>query len=138
MQTRLITLTRPNEDGTRTYMFLLDPFVRRDVDFIANLYAPQGRLMPPGMPAAVGRDAVRQAFTGVLSAPDAALTFGDDPEIVISQAGDMVYEIGTYRYGFTSPQGPVVDEGKYLITWVNTPEGWKVAADMFNSNLPAQ
>lgn len=35
---------------------------------------------------------------------------------VFSRAGEMAYEISTYRYGFISPQGPVVDEGKYLIT----------------------
>ena len=115
-----------------------DAVKRRDIGSIANLYAPCGQLMPPGMRAAVSRDAVHQAFTGVLSAPHATLTFGESPEIVFSQGGDMADEIGTYRCGFTSLQGPVVDEGKYLITWVKTPEGWKVAADIFNSNLPAQ
>ena len=137
------TALRIDPAAERTAILELDrqwgeAIARRDVDFIANLYAPQGSLMPPNMQSAVGRDAVRQAFTGVLSAPDATLTFGNNPEIVISQAGDMAYEIGTYRYSFTSPQGPVLDEGKYLITWVKTPEGWKIAADMFNSNLPAR
>jgi ketosteroid isomerase-like protein len=62
--------------------------------------------------------------------------------ITPSEDGTMAYDVGTYEYRFRTPQGrAATDKGQYLVVWTRTngqTNGqWKVAADMFNSDLPA-
>ena len=47
--------------------------------------------------------------------------------------------MGAYEMSFNDPAGkPVSDKGKYVTIWVKQQDGkWKVAVDMFNSDLPA-
>lgn len=101
----------------------------KDVPWIANLYAENGRFMPPGAPAAEGRDAIKAAWTGMLDAPGPALTF-EPTEIHLAGSMDHAYEIGTWRTGEQ-------DDGKYVVVWKKHGPVWQVVADIFNSNRPA-
>lgn len=106
---------------------------RKDVDASAGFYAADGRMMPAGSPAAVGADAIRQAWAGLLQLPDLSLSFAPDT-IAISDAGDMAYDIGTYDLKYTGEDGPVGDQGKYVVVWEKKAGEWKVMADIFNSD----
>lgn len=109
----------------------------RDAVWIANLYTPQGRLMPANAAVAQGRPAVEAAWRGFFGLPSLDLTF-QTTDLEVSAAGDMAYDVGTYSMAFDSPQGRVQDQGKYLVVWEKVNGEWKVAADMFSSNLPMQ
>jgi uncharacterized protein (TIGR02246 family) len=106
----------------------------KDVAWIANLYAPDGRLMPPNAKAAVGRDAVRAAWTAMLGTPGFALTFAP-AEVRVAKAGDMASDIGTWEQ--PGPDGKVGDQGKYVVVWKKLHGEWKVLADIFNSDRPS-
>lgn len=109
-----------------------------DADFIADLHTEDGRLMAPNAPAAEGREAVRSAWEEILAMPGLSLSF-EATEIVVSDDGSMAYDVGTYDLSFEDPEAPggqVEDEGKYLVVWENVDGEWKVAADMFNSDMP--
>ena len=56
-----------------------------------------------------------------------------------SRGGDLGYTVGTYVLTLHDPKGePVTDRGKYVTVWKKQADGsWKVAADIFNSDLPA-
>jgi ketosteroid isomerase-like protein len=65
--------------------------------------------------------------------PGFELTFAPT-DVHVSSGSDMAYEIGTYSLGFNGSQGPVKDEGKYVVVWKKDGDAWKAAADIFNSN----
>lgn len=108
----------------------------RDPAGFASFYAENGRLMPPNAPTATGPGAVEQVLEQILT-PNTTLEISST-EIHVSEAGDMAYDIGMYALEVETPDGTVEDEGKYLVVWQKVDGEWKVVADMFNSNLPAQ
>ncbi|MCH6548145.1 MAG: DUF4440 domain-containing protein, partial [Gemmatimonadetes bacterium] len=103
---------------------------------IANLYAEDGYFMPPNGPRVDGRGAIRSAWAGMFQMPNLSLTF-TPTDIVIADAGDMAYDIGTYNLGLDGPDGRIEDNGKYLVVWQKVNGEWKIMADIFNSDIPA-
>lgn len=58
--------------------------------------------------------------------------------VEVGGAGDIAYVYGKYSLTM-APEGkePVKDIGKYIEIWNRQPDGsWKVALDIFNSDLP--
>ena len=106
----------------------LEAIAAKDVAWIANLYAADGRLMAPGAPAAEGHEAIAAAWKEMLGAPGPALTF-EPAQINLAGSLDHAYEIGTWKIGD-------VDDGKYVVVWKKHGPQWKVVADIFNSNRP--
>ena len=109
----------------------------KDAGAIADLYAEDGVLMPPNAQLAQGRDAIRDAWEGMLQLPNFSLQF-EPTRIETAEAGDMAYEIGTYNLSFKPAPGEVEDAGKYVVVWTKEEGDWKAAADIFNSNMPLQ
>jgi ketosteroid isomerase-like protein len=102
---------------------------------VAQLYAPDGAIMPPGAPKAQGPSDVEKVWGGLMKMPGFALTFRAD-DITIAAAGDMALDRGTYRLTTSGPNGPTQDIGKYVVVWRNIDGTWKIAADIFNSDGP--
>ena len=100
---------------------------------IAAIYTADAVLMAPNMPALSGHDAVRQFWAGFWPAkPDLKLT---TREVMI--AGDLAVESGIYSLSMLpGPDGISTDNGKYLVAWKRTAEGWKVTHDIYNSDNP--
>jgi uncharacterized protein (TIGR02246 family) len=109
----------------------------KDIAAIENFYAPDGLFMAPNAPPAQGRQAIGEAWRGLLELPGVVLTFGAT-RIEVSESGDLAYDVGIYALGFDSESGRVNDNGKYVVVWKKVEGEWKAAADIFNSNLPAQ
>jgi ketosteroid isomerase-like protein len=109
----------------------------KDVAASAAFYAPDGRIMPSDMPAAVGQAAIGEVWKGWFKLKDVNLTFGPT-NITISEAADMAYDIGSWSIAFTGDNGPAKDHGKYVVVWKKVGSDWKVAADIFNSDGPGQ
>jgi uncharacterized protein (TIGR02246 family) len=108
----------------------------KDAASITGLQAPDAVLMPANAAQATGRDAVGEAWKGLLAMPNLALTFAP-ATVHVADSADMAYEIGTYALGFDSDKGRIDDRGKYLVVWRKIGGDWKVAADIYNSVLPA-
>jgi uncharacterized protein (TIGR02246 family) len=105
----------------------------KDAEATAAFYADDGRIMPQNAPASEGPAAVAEVWKGFFQLQDFALTF-EPTHIAVAEAGDIAYDIGTYSLAFTGEKGPVQDVGKYVVVWKKVGGGWKVAADIFNSN----
>lgn len=108
----------------------------KDSAGIAQLYAEDGAVMPANEKAAVGRQAIGEWWSRSMQTPGFDLTFSTD-QLVLSKSGDMALDRGTYRLAATPPQGAINDTGKYVVVWRKIGGEWKVAADIFNTDLPA-
>src|SRR3989442_2936079 len=79
----------------------------KDTAAIANVYAVDAEFLAPGAPRASGRAAVRQAWVGLLKAPNLVLTF-EPSKITIASSADIAYETGSLRLGYELPQAQSV------------------------------
>ena len=101
-----------------------------DIDTLTGLYAEDARLLPPNGAIAVGHDAVRAIFGGMI---DAGLT-GELTSLEAGVAGDIGYNVGAYKL---FADGEVIDTGKYMETWRRGEDGqWRYTNDIWNSDLP--
>ena len=108
----------------------------KDAAGIAELYAEDGAVMPPNAPIGKGRAAIQQTWASMMATPGFGLTFTPE-QILVSSSGDMALDRGTYSLTI-SPEGTTqTDTGKYVVVWRKIGSEWKVAADIFNSDLPA-
>jgi uncharacterized protein (TIGR02246 family) len=104
--------------------------VARNADSLASLYTEDAVVMPPNHPPVTGRNSIRQWQAGF--PPVAGFTLNNEK---IEGAGDLAYVRG--RYVMTVAGAPA-DSGKYLEIRRRQPDGsWRIAVDMFSSNLAA-
>ena len=108
----------------------------KDASGVAQLYDEDAAVMPANEKAAHGREAIGEWWNRSMQMPGYDLTFQTD-QLVLSRSGDMALDRGTYRFAATPPAGPISDTGKFVVVWRKIGGEWKVAADIFNSDLPA-
>ncbi len=101
---------------------------------LAAGYAEDAVLMPPNMPALHGRAAIQQFWGGFTAAGKVDVTL--TPEKVLTSC-DLGSEAGKYDLTITPKSGaPIHDTGKYSVTLKKIGGEWKLAIDIFNSDLP--
>ncbi len=106
-----------------------------DAAAIAQLYAEDGILQPPGMPRAEGRDAIQQALATMLAS--ASFTSMELPvtDVGIAESGDLAYAVGSYKDVVATADGQSATEtGKYLEVLKNVNGEWLIVADTWNSD----
>jgi len=106
-----------------------------DAAGVASLYTGDTCVMPPNSEMLISQEGSKMLFQGFVTGglKDIKLT---TQEVV--GFGDMAVERGEYWLKMEPPgSGTVEDEGKYIVLWKKTDEGWKLHWDIFNSNLPA-
>ena len=108
----------------------------KDAAGIAELYAADGAVMPPNAPISKGRAAIQQTWASMMRTPGFGLTFAPE-QIVVSSSGDMALDRGTYSLTIAPNGTSKTDTGKYVVVWRKIGGEWKAAADILNSNLPA-
>jgi ketosteroid isomerase-like protein len=54
----------------------------------------------------------------------------------VAHSRDLAYEVGTFELTLDDAQGkPVKTPGKYVVVWKQTDGKWRVAADIFNTDV---
>ena len=97
-----------------------------DAAAITAMHSDDALLHPAGRPAVRGRQAVDAMLNADHAEPaDLQLT---TTEIVISESGDMAYEVGTI--------GGAGAAGKYLTVYRNSGDGWQIVADTWSDDTP--
>lgn len=109
----------------------------KNPDDMVSYYADDGSMLPPNMPIATGKQAVRAVWAEIMGNPGFSASW-QSSKVEASRSGDFAYDIGTYQLTMNDPQGkPMSDRGKYTVVWKKQPDGnWKAVADMFSSDLP--
>jgi uncharacterized protein (TIGR02246 family) len=105
----------------------------KDLDKTVSFYADDAMVLPPNQPIVTSKTGIRNLWKGFLdSLTDISWK---TTRVEMAKSGDMGYLIGTYA--MTMKDG-TKDTGKYCEVWKKQADGkWKVAADMFSSDLPA-
>jgi uncharacterized protein (TIGR02246 family) len=108
-----------------------------DAAVVANFYADDAVVLPPNMPGAEGREAIRSVWDGMFSGgPLTEATLTTD-QVIIPESGEIAVEVGTFTMSGTAPEGtPYQETGKYVTTWKNVNGEWKIVVDTWNSDTP--
>jgi len=113
-----------------------ESFLKNDSSIFIDRYAEDACIMAPDSPAICGRANAAEFFKTAYE--DYGLRNGRFITTSIYGDGDeYVTEEGLWQ-SFNA-DGELFDDGKYLVLWKKTNEGWKMFRDSFSSNrnLPA-
>jgi ketosteroid isomerase-like protein len=95
---------------------------------IADMYAEGSRVMPPNGSMVQERTKIQQFWQGFIdSGAKLSLSTSD-----VEAQGNVAIEIGTYE--MISSDGKR-DSGKFVVVWRRHKKDWKLAVDLWNSNL---
>ena len=107
-----------------------------DAAALVALLTDDAVVMPPNEPALVGSDAYQSWTEAFFEQFTTELTITSE-EIVV--AGDWAFDRGVYTQTLTSAAGgdAIQDSGKYLVIFQRQADSaWKVARDIWNSDIP--
>jgi ketosteroid isomerase-like protein len=98
---------------------------------ILTRYTEDACLLPPNAPSVCGKESLLNFFK---NGPNVRVTFtiqnlyGDAKEFVTEES---YYEMKDFSDN-------KIDEGKVVVVWKKTRDGWRMHRDMFSSNRPLQ
>ena len=107
-------------------------FNRGDAAAVAALYTEDATLLPPGADILSGRGAAQARWQAAFDT--GARNLALDP-VSVETWGDAAREIG--RFTLEAPgQGDQTAkvEGKYVVVWKKTADGWRLDTDIWNLN----
>jgi len=109
-----------------------------DLDLWMSLWADDGVQMPPGSPARVGKEQIREGMGPLFDGMNLDITIDRLEETKVY--GDLGLTRCTYTLKATPKAGGeeivVEPDGKALTLYERQPDGsWKIAYDSFNSNV---
>ncbi|HXQ25222.1 MAG TPA: SgcJ/EcaC family oxidoreductase [Candidatus Acidoferrales bacterium] len=104
-----------------------------DLERILPFWSDDATILPPGAPAVVGKEAIRQYVSGAFATPGFSITWTTDT-VEVSQSGDLAYSAGTDRISVTAPDGKSVTEvNRGVAIWKKQPDGsWKCVMDVMS------
>lgn len=123
-----------NKINESTQAFV-NAMLAKDWAAVAALYTEDAVLNPPHDRAVKGRAAIQAWLEKFLP-----ITAYKASNVKVEVRNDLAYVLGTYTMTIVPPgaSGPVNDTGKYVEIRRKQPDGsWRIAVDIFNSDLPA-
>jgi ketosteroid isomerase-like protein len=107
----------------------------QDVEKLLDYYAPDAKLLPPGVPMLEGAAAIKGFLQMMLEAGARGLELDS---VLVDGNDDLVVDVGRYRLTMEAPGGePVIDVGKYIAVCKRQGDGsLRLAYDTFNSDAP--
>ncbi len=112
-----------------------DHYANVDADAMANLYAEDAVLMPPGAPAVTGRPGIK-TFLGEDAAKSKAAGISLKPGSItgLGVDGDTGWVSGAYTV--VDASGATIDSGNYLSVHRRAGGAWPYIRDTWNSDRP--
>jgi uncharacterized protein (TIGR02246 family) len=116
----------------------LKAYQARDAAGAASFFAEDGTSYPSGRPKATGREAIQKSIEQFLQS--AVTPSWTTTKLVVSQAADIAYSVGTYEDTLKDAKGkPVKEIGKFVTVWKKQPDGsWKVQEDSPSPDGPVK
>ena len=103
-------------------------FHRGDADTISLMYTEDAELFLPEAPIIEGRRAIRDAWKSLIGSGGNTVR-SDIREV--QECGEWAYDTG--RFTVSSPDGSVLNAGKWIVIRKRQPSGeWKIHRDFFH------
>ena len=107
-------------------------FNRGDAAAVAALYTEDATLLPPGADILSGRRAAQARWQAAYDTGARNLSL--DP-VSVETWGDAAREIGRFTLEAPGQDGRTARvEGKNVVVWKNTADGWRLDTDIWNLN----
>ena len=108
-----------------------ESFVKNDPEIFKARYAKDACILAPNAPKACGADAAAVFFK--FAYENLGLRNGKFTTTAVYGSGnEFVVEEGLYES--YDGNGKLTDDGKFLVLWRKTTDGWKMFRDSFSSN----
>jgi uncharacterized protein (TIGR02246 family) len=105
-----------------------------DPDAASAVYAENATMLAPSTELLSGRQAIAAFWSAGV---EAGISHAEFTSIELERTSGLAYEIGRYTLSLRSPEGTVVDHGKYLLVHALQRDGsWRRAAEMFSPDSP--
>ena len=107
-------------------------FGKKDAAALGRMYTDHAVALPPGSPMAEGRDAIQKLWQNAIDVGIQNLSLHT---IGVEDYGNAARELG--RFTLDAPdenQNMVTLEGKYVVIWKKTGDGWRLDTDIWNFN----
>lgn len=99
---------------------------------VAALYTTQAEVMPPGAPAAMGRDAIQKFWQSAIQAGVKNLHL---TTVSVDRFGPAMREIGSFAMDAPGQGGQAAHlTGKYVVIWKREGKAWLLDTDIWNTN----
>ena len=109
----------------------------RDLERILSYWSDDASLIPPGRPAIVGKDAIREYIRSSLEIPGFRISWKTN-DVTVSESADLAYGTGTNQVSFLGPDGKTVTvRGEAVTVWRRRGGAWKCVVDVWNEVPPA-
>ncbi len=103
------------------------------VDSIVEYWTSDARVILPGQPILVGKDAIRQMVSASVAVPGFHISWVPD-SAVVSASGDFGYTYGANTVTVPDSAGnPATEAGRYITVWRKDADGqWRCVFDLYN------
>jgi uncharacterized protein (TIGR02246 family) len=101
---------------------------KTDATAVANFYAEDAILLPPGMARIQGRNAIKKFWNNTLTSLSEVKLMADEVEAMGPSAAQ---EIGHFT-GTVKAKEPEKVSGKYVILWRKVGPDWRIGTDIWN------
>jgi len=112
----------------------VEAFNKGDAAAVANMYTMDARVLPPNAEMVEGRGNIQKFWQGAMTAGVKMVSL---ETVHVETQGNVAVEVG--RYTTTTPGAggtTTTDKGKYVVMWKREGGSWKLAVDIFNTNIP--
>jgi ketosteroid isomerase-like protein len=110
----------------------------RDIERILSYWTDDAIVLPPGMPAVIGKAALRQYVQTSLQIPGFRITW-NSTDVTFSPDGKLAYMFGRNSVSMTTPDGAtIINEGRAVTIWRREADNeWRCAVDIWNAEPAA-
>ncbi len=106
----------------------------RDLDHVLSFWTDDAIVIPPGMPAVVGKAALRKYVEGSMQIPGFRISW-NSKEVTFSPDGNLAYMFSANAVTMNGQDGkPFTIDGRAVTIWRREADGeWRCAVDIWNS-----
>ncbi len=105
----------------------------RDIEHILSYWTDDAVVLPPGLPAVIGRAALREYVRSSLQIPGFMITW-ESTDATFSPDGNLAYVFSRNAVTMNAPDGtPSTTRGRAVTIWRRGVDGeWRCAVDIWN------
>jgi uncharacterized protein (TIGR02246 family) len=133
---------RPNLEAERAAILTADSAWlaaarARNIDSTLSFWTTDARVIAPGQPPYIGREAIRKMLEGGFATPGFSVTW-HTTEVVVASSGGAAHSFGTNTFTMPAASGRIDTlRGQGVVVWRKDPDGrWRAVVDTWTPLPP--